>query len=885
MVTLLPTMTSAASTVVMTADEFVNYLSIAVKRNTRYGEGYPYNVGYYNGEYISWDCWNLGKTIIATRGAAVNNYTPGTYSACSDTSIGLYDTDGDGLESACGSTLSSDFSNIAIGEWLFKEYSSGYCYHVGYYIGNGRVIEATSDGSYSLQISTIDSSGHCGNISGRGSGWAWTFHGKVPWINYAPSYYLDLNGNVDGVTKGNISGVGDADVYIRKRGEGNYTLDGENVNDYYKTWPTQTNYVIRGVRGFGYQFIGYQINDNQPNYGPFEGEPGVGGTIGNGTERVVLYFTKIPESSIAAKAVIYNGHVYERYDYHLSWTEAKAFCESKGGHLVSITNAQEQAAVVNLLSGCPFGVYYIGGYDLEESGNWSWVSGEPFTYENWDRDYQEGVHQDPDNFYSAILGHDNPVSKQTGEWIDNPNEVTGGFYGKQNSGFICEYEKTYTVSYDANGGTSAPESQKKVEGVALRLSTDSPQNTIRYNFIGWSTNPNATTPEYYGGDLFEIDADTTLYAVWEENFLLSFDANGGTGGPAPGMVRAGTQVYIDQSIPVYEGHEFLGWATEQTADVAEYQLGDRISMTQDTTLYAVWKAVFVSDWTETRPESIKDEQIETKTQYRYSTKETTTDTVSSKPGWTLTGSQQVWGNYGDWSSWSLDAVSKSDSREVETTAMYRYYYFYCPVCGRHEPFQGMSDCGQYSLSSGDSYIGWFTTPYDQSNYQGFSYTNAKYYTTSLGDGQTWCFSAGNLSSSAIGTKDSDSDAVVITTGYRYRTRSQSTVYNFERWTNWSEWSDTPMEASDAKRVETRTLYRCKIDEDRVMTLPVALTKIESEAFQNIAADAVVIPESVRSIADDAFDAGIVIIGKPNSYAKLYAGWNDLLFIPNEDING
>ena len=66
-----------------------------------------------------------------------------------------------------------------------------------------------------------------------------------------------------------------------------------------------------------------------------------------------------------------------------------------------------------------------------------------------------------------------------------------------------------------------------------------------------------------------------------------------------------------------------------------------------------------------------------------------------------------------------------------------------------------------------------------------------------------------------------------------------------------------------------------------MTLPNALTKIESEAFQNIAADAVLIPSDVRTIEDDAFDTGTVLIGKAGSYAELFAGWNNLTFIPDE----
>lgn len=125
--------------------------------------------------------------------------------------------------------------------------------------------------------------------------------------------------------------------------------------------------------------------------------------------------------------------------------------------------------------------------------------------------------------------------------------------------------------------------------------------------------------------------------------------------------------------------------------------------------------------------------------------------------------------YGPWSEWTTNVYSSSSSLEVQTTTLYRYYYFYCPVCGGHEPLQGMSDCGRYTLSLSDAHVGWFPVAYINSDYKSYSYTSNKKFTESLGDGWRWNFSTGNLYDKAIGTKDSDSDACVISTGYRKRT--------------------------------------------------------------------------------------------------------------------
>ena len=182
--------TAWAHTQVMTAGDFCVYLMYVVnRRDSKYGSGGVYSVGQYDGTNIYFDCWGLGESIICTRGQIVINKDPSLNPwSLWDTSCGCGSRTGDWLKSQC--QLSNDFSNIISGEWLFKDDSSGHCYHVGYYIGDGQVIESTPDGGNNTQISFIDSNGRCSGISGRGSSWAWTSHAKVPWIKYdaAPTY-------------------------------------------------------------------------------------------------------------------------------------------------------------------------------------------------------------------------------------------------------------------------------------------------------------------------------------------------------------------------------------------------------------------------------------------------------------------------------------------------------------------------------------------------------------------------------------------------------------------------------------------------------------------------------------------------------------------------
>lgn len=213
-----------------------------------------------------------------------------------------------------------------------------------------------------------------------------------------------------------------------------------------------------------------------------------------------------------------------------------------------------------------------------------------------------------------------------------------------------------------------------------------------------------------------------------------------------------------------------------------------------------------SDWSETYPEGIDKKLIESRTEYSYSDKKTTTSENPSLSGWTQTGSEAVYGGWGGWSAWQTDPIASSDTMNVASEKVYRYYYFYCPVCGGREPFQGRSDCGKYTLTLSDAHAEWFTLPYSQSNPQSYSYTTAKVYTTAP-DGNRWNFSKRNLNDTAIGTLDNGNGAVVITTGYRSRTRTKTMVYKYEKWEKWSDWTATAVNGSSDRQVKTRTVYR------------------------------------------------------------------------------
>lgn len=162
---------------------------------------------------------------------------------------------------------------------------------------------------------------------------------------------------------------------------------------------------------------------------------------------------------------------------------------------------------------------------------------------------------------------------------------------------------TYTITYNANGGTGAPASQTKTYGTTLKLSSTIPTRndtfddgvTTEYTFLGWSTSSTATTPTYLAGASYTTNAAVTLYAVWAEidGYLIIY--NTGDGSEIPAQEKPiGESIEITLDVPIRHGYTFAGWSTSIDGTTADYIGGDIYSTDSNITLYAIW-----TPWTHT----------------------------------------------------------------------------------------------------------------------------------------------------------------------------------------------------------------------------------------------------------------------------------------------
>ena len=202
---------------------------------------------------------------------------------------------------------------------------------------------------------------------------------------------------------------------------------------------------------------------------------------------------------------------------------------------------------------------------------------------------------------------------------------------------------SYTVSYNANGGSSTPAAQKAVK-------------TRKYTFSSWNSNSAGTGTNYSSATAYTFSANATLYAKYTTSdsggsvnlasaisrgngsatgYSIKYNANGGSSAPsnqtsgnrvitytfdkwAAGSASgtkysagtkftptANTTMYATWSsstsvnsswtcsstIPTRKNYTFLGWSTSASATTATYKAGQTYNITSALTLYAVWKAI------------------------------------------------------------------------------------------------------------------------------------------------------------------------------------------------------------------------------------------------------------------------------------------------------
>lgn len=309
-------------------------------------------------------------------------------------------------------------------------------------------------------------------------------------------------------------------------------------------------------------------------------------------------------------------HKYEIFRETLTWEEAKAACEAKGGHLATITSQEEQKMIESLNT--QNSKLWIGGCK-NSAGQWCWVTGEPWEYQNWG----DG---EPNNS-SNVVADESCVAVWPVKWNDLANSNT-----YEQSGYICEWEASdvaeetqvegytghlyefYTLpeSEWESGPITWQQAERRCEwkGGHLAVIESSTENFLLYSAMKAKGYENA----YFGfsdesseGNWKWVDGTSTAYTNWHsgepnnqdgiEHYAMFYEKfQDGTWNDADGIIDAGCAYICEWDDPtdkISQGDSF----TDQQLRIIAKDLGVPDDLNVEIKQYpkTYWKAAGLWD--------------------------------------------------------------------------------------------------------------------------------------------------------------------------------------------------------------------------------------------------------------------------------------------------
>ena len=194
------------------------------------------------------------------------------------------------------------------------------------------------------------------------------------------------------------------------------------------------------------------------------------------------------------------------------------------------------------------------------------------------------------------------------------SDTISGIYSKTFLLSTVANYASYVITYNANTedavtGMPIPNPQQgSTDESTITFSSATPER-IGYSFLGWSTDPTATTATYEPSAIYTIDKTAsnslTLYAVWERKvYNVIYNINGGNTGNMTGLnkqnIDFGSEIQLSASNYSRSYYGFAGWNTLADGTGENYGPNETVTVngafvqnadsSNNVTLYANWKA-------------------------------------------------------------------------------------------------------------------------------------------------------------------------------------------------------------------------------------------------------------------------------------------------------
>lgn len=224
----------------------------------------------------------------------------------------------------------------------------------------------------------------------------------------------------------------------------------------------------------------------------------------------------------------------------------------------------------------------IGGKNISTGSNHSWDTSNQVYIGSYSKTYDRGT-----SSYTEYCS-----TKFTGI------EYGGGSSYTCTASFTIPARNTYTISYNANGGSGSMSTDTVSYGSYYTTKANAFSRT-GYSFNGWNeaSDGSGTSWTGYIGKPWKwtYTKSVTLYAQWKINtYTITYDANDGNGAPSSQTKTHGQPLTLSSQIPTRPNYNFMGWSTNKNASGAEYKSGGTYYDNSNVTLYAVWNLAYWS---------------------------------------------------------------------------------------------------------------------------------------------------------------------------------------------------------------------------------------------------------------------------------------------------
>ena len=161
--------------------------------------------------------------------------------------------------------------------------------------------------------------------------------------------------------------------------------------------------------------------------------------------------------------------------------------------------------------------------------------------------------------------------------VDANITITGAF----------ELIPTYTITYNANGGTGSVPASTTGSG-AINLPSSASLTNSGFKLDGWGdvSHKDQAVAQYALGASYTLSADITLYAHWSTAYVVSFDANGGTGSMSAINDVLGSYTLPANGFTPPSSKTFAGWKANNSGDIIA--VGGSYNVNANVKFYAQW---------------------------------------------------------------------------------------------------------------------------------------------------------------------------------------------------------------------------------------------------------------------------------------------------------